>query len=77
MCLLTSVLQVITSTVRPQKCMNPATSTMVAATQKMTNRAPRKLKLTRFFCPNVLMCYLPRKSRTVRNMASMEEPIFW
>ena len=44
--LLTSVLQVIMSTVRPQKCINPATSTIVAATQKMTNRAPRKLKIT-------------------------------
>ena len=59
---MTRVLQEITSTVRPQKCMNPATSMMVAATQKMTMQAPRRL---------------PRKTRTVRNIARREETMFW
>ena len=58
---MTKVLQVITSMVRPQKYINPATSTIVAKTQKMTKQAPLKL---------------PRKRRTVIKMASMEAPIF-
>ena len=67
---MTRVLQEITSMVRSQKCMNPATwifvdmyivdissyhtSRMVEATQKMTMQEARRL---------------PRKTRTVRKMA--------
>ena len=58
---MTRVLQVITSMVRPQKYMNPATSTMVANTQKMTKQAPLKL---------------PKKMRTVMKIAIIEDPIF-
>lgn len=42
---MTRVLQEMTSMVRPQKCMKPATFTIVAATQKITMVAPRKLKM--------------------------------
>ena len=59
---MTRVLQVITSIVKPQKYMNPATSTMVAKTQKMTKQAPLKL---------------PRKIIIVIKIAIIEDPIFW
>ena len=59
---MTRVLQVITSIVKPQKYMNPATSTMVAKTQKMTKQAPLKL---------------PRKIIIVMKIAIIEDPIFW
>ena len=59
---ITKLLQVITSMVSPQKNMNPATSTMVAKTQKSTKHAPLKL---------------PRNRRIVMKIANIEIPIFW
>ena len=47
--------------VRPMKYMKPATSTMVPSTQKMTAAAPLKV---------------PRKMRTVMNIATDALPIF-
>ena len=59
---MTRVLQVMTSIVRPQKYINPATSTMVAKTQKITKQAPLKL---------------PRKMMMVMKIAIMDDPMFW
>ena len=59
---MTRVLQEMTSIVRPQKCMNPATSRIVEATQKMTIQEARRL---------------PRKTRTVRKIARREVIMFW
>ena len=59
---MTRVLQEITSMVRSQKCMNPATWMMVVVTQKMTMQEARRL---------------PRKTKTVRNIAMREVSMFW
>ena len=59
---MTRVLQVITLMVRPMKYIKPATSTMVPRTQKMMRAAPLNV---------------PRKTRTVRNIAAEAEPMFW
>ena len=59
---MTRVLHEMTSIVRPQKCMNPATSRIVEATQKMTIQEARRL---------------PRKTRTVRKIARREVIMFW
>ena len=59
---MTRVLQEMTSMVRSQKCMKPATWTMVVATQKMTMQEARRL---------------PRNTRTVRNIAMREVSRFW
>jgi len=59
---MTRVLQEMISKVRPQKCINPATSMMVTPTHRMTMIEHRRLQ---------------RKMRTVMNIATNEHPIFW